>query len=91
MPTIGNRLRVAREHQLLTQSELSDASGVPVITISRIENDRYRHRPRLSTLRSLARSLNVDPVWLLHGDHSRRPPEALSVLIGILGVTSMMI
>lgn len=84
MPTIGKRVRRAREYQFLTQIELSEVSGIPVVTISRIENDRYRDRPRLSTLRRLASSLKVDPVWLLHGAGKSRPPEMLSALFGLL-------
>jgi transcriptional regulator with XRE-family HTH domain len=83
MPTIGKRLRSAREQQLLTQIELSDQSGVPVVTISRIENDHYRRRPHFSTLRRLAQSLRVDATWLAHGgsDGTRMLSAAL-VLCG---------
>ena len=68
MDTIGERLRRARDRRDWTQEELARRSGVPVVTISRIENDRYGERPRQSTIRRLAEALGVDPAWLLFGD-----------------------
>ena len=67
MDTIGDRLRWARERQVLTQADLADRSGVPVVTISRIENGHHEGRPRQSTVRKLALALGVDPVWLMWG------------------------
>src|SRR5262245_54394930 len=68
LSTIGQRLRNARDRQLLMQEELAERAGVPVLTISRIENDRYTERPRQTTIRKLALALGVDPVWLAFGD-----------------------
>ncbi len=67
MSTIGQRLRSARLRQVLSQEDLAVRSGVPVVTISRIENDRYG-TPRPSTARKLAEALIVTPGWLLFGE-----------------------
>lgn len=66
--SIGIRLRLARERRVLSQDALSKRSGVPIVTISRIENDRYEQRPRPSTLRKLADALEVDVAWLVFGE-----------------------
>lgn len=68
MATVGERLRFARGRKVWTQEDLARESGVPVITISRIENDRHEGRPRQSTVRRLATALGADPAWLLYGD-----------------------
>ena len=73
MSTIGERVRRARDRRVWTQEDLSRASGVPVVTISRIENDRPENRPRQSTIRRLADALGVDPAWLLLGEDGERP------------------
>ena len=68
MPTVGERLREARRRRVWTQEDLARESGVPVVTISRIENDRPENQPRPSTIRRLAAALRVEPAWLLFGD-----------------------
>ncbi len=68
--TIGKRVQLARSHRVWTQEDLAREAGVPVVTISRIENDRYEERPRQSTLRKLAGALDVDPAWLVFGGES---------------------
>lgn len=67
MSTIGQRLRSARLRQALNQEDLAAQSGVPVVTISRIENDHY-DMPRPATVRKLATALTVSPGWLLFGE-----------------------
>jgi transcriptional regulator with XRE-family HTH domain len=64
MPTmdavkIGKRLKELRERNLLTQAELGAAAGVSRDQVSRIERDEVD--PRFSTIRKLARALEVDP------------------------------
>ena len=64
MPTmnavkIGSRLKELRERNLLTQAELGTAAGVSRDQVSRIERDEVD--PRFSTIRKLARALEVDP------------------------------
>jgi len=68
MDTIGQRLRSMRDRKLWTQAELSEQSGVPVITIWRIENEQHSDRPRVSTVRKLAQALRVDAQWLMFGE-----------------------
>ncbi len=68
MATIGQRLRFARDRKVWTQEDLARESGVPVVTISRIENGRQEGQPRQSTIHRLAAPLGVEPAWLLYGD-----------------------
>jgi len=56
---IGSRLKELRERNLLTQAELGAAAGVSRDQVSRIERDEVD--PRFSTIRKLARALEVDP------------------------------
>jgi transcriptional regulator with XRE-family HTH domain len=70
MPTmnvvkIGRNLRRLREDTLLTQAELGEAAGVSRDQVSRIERDEVD--PRFSTIRKLARALEVDPRELTRG------------------------
>ena len=65
--TMGQRLAQARKRQVLSQEELATAAGVPVVTISRIENG-HTEAPRPVTIRKLAAALDVAPAWLLFGD-----------------------
>ncbi len=68
MDTIGTRLRTVRTRRFLTQEELAKASGIQVVTISRIENDRQESQPRLTTIRKIAAALDVEAEWLMFGD-----------------------
>lgn len=67
MGTVGDRLKLARQNQALSQDDLAAKSGVPKVTISRIENDRYGP-PRPGTVRKLAEALNLNPGWLRYGE-----------------------
>jgi transcriptional regulator with XRE-family HTH domain len=60
---IGDKLREARTRRLMTQVQLAEKSGVNQVTIARIERDQVD--PRFSTIRRLARALDVDPTQLL--------------------------
>jgi transcriptional regulator with XRE-family HTH domain len=64
--TLAERLRGARWRAMLTQHELAEESGVGVATIRRIEGGEILE-PRFSTLRKLARALDVEP-RALHPD-----------------------
>ncbi len=66
MDTVGERLKWARQRHVWSQVDLSKLSGVPVVTISRIENNRFGP-PKPSTVRKLASALDVEPSWLLYG------------------------
>lgn len=54
----GQRLAALRESQGLGQEELAHLAGISVKTISRFENGR--HDGRRSTIRALAKALNVN-------------------------------
>lgn len=69
METFGARLRAARFAAGMTQEELAAASGVPVVTISRLENDHASDRgPRITTTRKLAQALDIETGWLMLGE-----------------------
>lgn len=71
MDGIGQRLLLARNRKVWTQADLARESGVPIITLSRIENGHHQGTPRQSTIRKLAAALNVDPAWLLLGEETQ--------------------
>ena len=60
---IGDRLRDLRKRKLLTQEDLAERSGVGIATIVRVERNQVE--PRGSTIRKLARALEVDPAELV--------------------------
>jgi transcriptional regulator with XRE-family HTH domain len=62
---IGRNLRRLREDRLLTQAELADRAGIALSSLVRIENDQVD--PRFSSIRKLARALDVDPHELTRG------------------------
>lgn len=76
MSTVGQRLREGREGRFMTQEQLAEKSGVPVVTISRIENNRQATRPRLRTIQRLAEALEADPAWIMFGGEDLKKPAA---------------
>jgi len=51
-----------------TQSDLTEAAGVALITVSRIENHRHEERSRQSSIRRLTAAFDVDLTWSVVGD-----------------------
>lgn len=64
--TFGGRLRAARKMAGLTQTQLSERTGLDQAVISRME--RGRHRPRIDTLRRMASGLGLTVSGLLEGE-----------------------
>ena len=64
-PHLGDRIRQLRRERLLTQEELSERSGVGVTSIIRVE--RGQVEPRFTTIRKLAKALEVEPRELVDG------------------------
>jgi transcriptional regulator with XRE-family HTH domain len=60
---IGNRLKTLRVRRALTQQELADRAGVSSNALNRIELNKAE--PHMSTLRKLAKALDVDPSELV--------------------------
>ena len=60
---IGDRLRDLRVRRALTQEELADKADVGTNTVARLE--RNETEPHMSTLRKLAKALDVDPSELI--------------------------
>jgi transcriptional regulator with XRE-family HTH domain len=63
MVKIGDRLRALRVRRALTQEELAEEADVGTNTVARLE--RNESEPHMSTLRKLARALDVDPAELI--------------------------
>ena len=61
--SVGESVRVIRELQEMSQSDLSHASGIPQSTISAIENDRINLGVERAKL--LARALKCHPAVLV--------------------------
>jgi len=55
---IGENLKRLREDRLLTQAELAERAGIALSSFVRVENDQVD--PRFTTIRKLARALDVD-------------------------------
>jgi transcriptional regulator with XRE-family HTH domain len=60
---IGDRLRDLRIRRALTQEELANKADVGTNTVARLE--RNETEPHMSTLRKLARALDIDPAHLI--------------------------
>ena len=69
MSDIGRRIAERRTAAVLSQGDLAKRAGVAVITINRIENG-HGDDPRPSTVRKIAKALEVDPRWLMFGEMS---------------------
>ena len=61
--SVGESVRIIRELQEMSQSDLSRASGIPQSTISAIENDRINLGVERAKL--LARALRCHPAVLV--------------------------
>jgi transcriptional regulator with XRE-family HTH domain len=60
---IGNRLKNLRTRRALTQRELAERAGISTNALNRLELDKAE--PHMSTLRKLARALEIDPTELV--------------------------
>lgn len=63
MSQFGQRLSEVRHERGLTQEELARQANVALNTVARIENGRVE--PNMSTLRKLAKALDVPPSRLI--------------------------
>ena len=61
--TVGESVRILRELQELTQSQLCELTGIPQATISSIENDRVNLG--VERAKVLARALKCHPAVLV--------------------------
>jgi transcriptional regulator with XRE-family HTH domain len=62
---VGDNLKRLRTLNALTQVELAERAGLTTAAVARIERDEAEPRP--STLRKLAKALNVQPRDLIEG------------------------
>lgn len=61
--SVGESVRIIRELQELSQTQLAELSGIPQSTISAIENDRIRLG--VERAKTLARALKCHPAVLV--------------------------
>lgn len=69
---LGERIAQLREESALTQRELSEASGLAVSYLSRLENNHVN--PSVGTLRKVSEALNL-PLSLFFNSQSTREPH----------------
>jgi transcriptional regulator with XRE-family HTH domain len=62
---IGDKLKTLRTLNALTQAELAERAELTTAAVARVERDEAEPRP--STLRKLAKALNVQPRDLIEG------------------------
>ncbi|MFT6987810.1 MAG: SOS-response transcriptional repressor LexA [Psychromonas sp.] len=79
MKTLGNRIRERRKEKKLTQAAVAKSVGVSSASVTQWENDD--NAPRGSNLIALAKALNCEPDWLLHGKSSP-PLDVNNVIAG---------
>ncbi len=60
---IGDNLKRQRVRKALTQEELARKAALTTASVARIE--RNETEPRMSTLRKLAKALDIDPAELV--------------------------
>jgi HTH-type transcriptional regulator, competence development regulator len=70
----GQRLRELRRERRLTLRALAEAVGVDFSYLSKIENGKAGYLPGAGTIRSIAESLQADPLELLQLAN-KVPPE----------------
>jgi len=72
VPSLGERIHIARRRKGLSQQELAELVGVKPNTISRLEIGKVR-RTDTDTLTKLCRALDVTPSFLLALDDADDP------------------
>jgi transcriptional regulator with XRE-family HTH domain len=65
--TLGQRVRFARHARGWSLGQLAARCGLHPQVLGRIERGLTR-APRMTTISTLARALNIEPSWLLSGD-----------------------
>jgi transcriptional regulator with XRE-family HTH domain len=65
LATFGKNVAQVRRSRHLTQEELAEKAGITALTVGYIEQGRQW--PKLSTLKRIAKCLNVTPAELLKG------------------------
>jgi transcriptional regulator with XRE-family HTH domain len=71
--TFGKRLKEARAHRQLTQSEVANKLGLDFTTISKYENNKSQ--PDNEILRELASMYEVSLDWLITGQLGGEKPS----------------
>ena len=69
---IGNRIRIAREEKQMTKADLADLVKVAPSTITRYE-DGSINKIKIPVIESIAKALNVNPLWITGRENSKEP------------------
>lgn len=77
--TVGESVKIMRELQELSQSELAELTGIPQPTISAIANDRVNLG--IERAKTLARALRCHPAVLVFPNRELGPAEAAWSLV----------
>lgn len=67
VPQVGERIKAYREFVGISQYELSSTSGLGMNSTNVGRLEAKKHRPRMSTIRKLAKTLHVRPTALAFG------------------------
>lgn len=70
METLGSRIRAIRKEKKLTQANVSKSVGVSSVSV--VQWEQGANEPTGKNLMALAKALDCDPDWLLHGDGKGR-------------------
>ena len=73
--TLGDRLRKAREHAGMEQSELAHRIGISRNTVGNYELDRGQRAPKVVILRAWAHECGVPFEWLVGEPGFRRATD----------------
>lgn len=65
MANLGEKIKMARKSQRMTQAELADRLGVHRSTVANYE--LFRRKPSVTEVRQIAKILHVDVNYLLEG------------------------
>lgn len=67
-PSIGTRIKEARENAGLRFEDLASRTGLSFNTVRAYESGR--HEPTLKSLRLIADATGVDPSWFMDGEEA---------------------
>lgn len=78
--TIGRKIKAMRKGRGLTLVQLSDATGLSVGYLSKIESGRRAHLPPISTLDRIADAFGLKVAWLLTDEDSEEAQAKYFIL-----------
>ena len=80
--SVGERIRILRQHKHLTQEQLGELAGLNPSYVGQVE--RGQRTPSVNAIHAIARALGVDPGFLLLSPgKSNSPIGSLMALIAL--------